>query len=91
MRLQNLCLLAIIGIVFIVSSSEGTDPPVSLTDAERDSLVALGEEKILNRELDLAIEIFTRLTQSYPNDAYLRIRLGYAHLSNANYEAAEAT
>ena len=90
MRLQNLCLFAIIATVFIASPSEGTNPPVSLTDAERDSLVALGEEKILNRELDLAIEIFTRLTQSYPNDAYLRIRLGYAHLSNANYKAAEA-
>ncbi len=90
MRLQNLRLFAIIGIVILASPSEGTNPPVSLTDAERDSLLALGEEKILNRELDLAVEIFTRLTQSYPKDAYLRTRLGYAHLSNANYKAAEA-
>jgi GWxTD domain-containing protein len=49
------------------------------------------ERQLDEGELDEAVGLFTRLVEAYPEDAHLRIRLGYAYLKRKDFKLATKT
>lgn len=93
---RNWILLVGIGITILVSAvsaqEEGeTEQKVVLSKAEKDTLLARGEQQMLEGASGDAVITFTRLVEAYPEDAALRSRLGYAYLKNRDFKAAEKT
>ena len=98
--------ILLVGITILVSSvsarEEGTpeteqqEPSeatqkVVLSKAEKDTLLAWGEQQMLEGAPGDAVVTYTRLVEAYPEDAALRSRLGYAYLKNRDFKAAEKT
>ncbi|MXZ08148.1 MAG: GWxTD domain-containing protein [Gemmatimonadetes bacterium] len=93
---RNWILLVGIGITILVSAvsaqEEGeTEQKVVLSKAEKDTLLARGEQQMLEGASGDAVITFTRLVEAYPEDAALRSRLGYAYLKRRDFKAAEKT
>ncbi len=63
--------------------------PSAAPRAHRNILLALGERQLKAGELNEAIETFSRLSESYPEDAYIFTRLGTGYLRKEAYEEAE--
>ena len=52
-------------------------------------MIALGERQVSASEFGKAVDTFARLTEAYPKDATLQIRLGYAALKKEDFEVAK--
>ena len=94
--------ILLVGITILVSSVSARDETeqqepseatqkVVLSKVEKDTLLAPGEQQMLEGAPGDAVVTFTRLVEAYPEDAALRSRLGYAYLKNRDFKAAEKT
>ncbi len=57
---------------------------------QRDSLLTLGQQHLREGRAEAAVATFSNLTKTFPKDAHIQSRLGYAYLKNRDFEKAEA-
>ncbi len=81
--LQQFC-TAVLLFGLCVSTTAGTH-------SSRDSILASGERQIDSRQLGEAVETFSRLAETFPGDAHILTRLGYAQLRIRDFEAAKGS
>ena len=56
---------------------------------QRDSLLTLGQQYLREGQAEAAVATFSNLTKTFPKDAHIQSRLGYAYLKNRDFEKAE--
>ena len=84
------CAFSLVFVPSLYSQQSADSPPDSAAfRAHRNILIALGERQMQADELNEAIETFARLTESYPEDAYIFTRLGMAYLKKEAFDEAE--
>ena len=59
-----------------------------ISATERDSLIFRAEQQMRSRAFEEAVDIFQRLVETFPEDARLLTRLGYAYLKKGDLRAA---
>lgn len=60
------------------------------TADQRDSLLSNGQTHLSEGRTDAAVAAFSRLVKAFPQDAYIRSRLGYAYLKQRDFDRASA-
>ena len=73
------------------SASEDGTGVSAVSQAERDSLMILGESYFGAQEYFEAEEVFSRLIEAYPKDAVVRTWLGTVQMKRKNFSDAEKT
>lgn len=76
-------------IAFLFLAPAGSALGAALSGAGRDSMLALGERQMADRQLAEAVGTFARLAEAFPEDAYLLARLGHAHLKVEDFGEAK--
>lgn len=80
-HLQRYCIVVLM-LGLSVSTTAGTS-------STRDSIQAVGERQLDSRQLDAALDTFSRLAEAFPDDAHILTRLGRVQLKAEDFKAAK--